>query len=161
MAKVPPSVAIWKASTKETVIRQKKTVLVFFWNWKLCLYSSAGWPWDPEAGVSCISFYGCAPSVNAHLCVWWGDAILIRLEVRVYQQAWPLTTYKTHPSSPRLYSAYLLISLKAEKGPLRDRAESCRPNLVCRSVAEPIKQTNKNNPYSWAWVWCCCPNLTF
>lgn len=72
MAHVPPFVAIWKASIKETAIRKKINKSCLSEIEKLCLHSSAGcslWPWGPQSGVSCISFYGCVLSVNAHLCV--------------------------------------------------------------------------------------------
>lgn len=117
MAHVPPFVAIWKASIKETAIRKKKKKIVSFRNWKTVsvfihrlLAVTMGSPIRGQLHqlLWMCSVCECAPVRSR------GDATLIQSEVRIYQRAWPLTRYKAYPFSPRLYCAYLLISLSAK-----------------------------------------------
>lgn len=130
MAQRSPSVAIWKPSIKKQLLEKNRNVLLCFWNWKLYLYSTAScspWPWDPQAGVSHISFYGCVLSVN----VWFGG------ETRLWSDQRSGFTNKPGPwrgikHTPHLLACTLLIywyPLRLNRVPFMTKQKAAAPPL--------------------------------
>lgn len=126
----------------------------------LCFHPSgmnSTWGWSTSRGQLPQLLRMCSVRKCASVCFAGkhdSPETLIQLEVRVREQAWTLTRYKTHPSSPRLHCAYLFIPWQLNRVASIPGQKGCRhrrPSLVavrdaprqrftssgCRSEAEP------------------------